>query len=165
MKKFILIIASIILFSCKGNSEKEFENFTLLISNQNFNYNLESGVFQIAAINFIDTITLSKVEKNKISKSFYKYKIDTLSGEKLIVSKKPTTMPDYRNLIIVKLKNTEKSKLIISNQIETQSDLNKMENGIFKFNKELIDILNNNPDFKDCMKILKSNYKNIPSSM
>ncbi|GEP52708.1 hypothetical protein FNO01nite_33800 [Flavobacterium noncentrifugens] len=165
MNKFILLITSVILFSCKGNSEKEFENFSLSISNQNFNYNLESGVFQIPAINFVDTIKLNKVEKNKISKSFYKYQIDTLNGEKLILPKKPIIMPDFRDLIIVKIKNIEKSKLIISNQIETKSDLNNIENGICKFNEDLIEILSKNPDFKDCMNILKSNYKNIPPSM
>ena len=153
------------LFSCRENSEKTFENFSLSISNQDFNYNLESGIFQIPGINFVDTIKLNKVEKNKISKVFYQFHIDTLNGEKFILPKKHIIMPDFRNVIIIKVKNIQTSKLIISNQIETKSDLNNIENGIYNFNKDLIEILDNNPDFKNCMNILNSNYKNIPPAM
>ena len=165
MKKFILLIISVILFSCHGNRERKFENFSLSISNQNFNYNLESGVFQIPGINFLDTIKLNNVEKNKISKAFYQFHIDTLNGEKFVLPKKLIIMPDFRDIIIVKVKNIQKSKLIISNQIETESYPNNTENQIYKFNKNLIEILNENPDFKNCMNTLKSNYKNIPPSI
>ena len=165
MKKFILPIILVILFSCRESSERAFENFSLSISNRNFNYNLESGIFQIPGINFGDTVKLNKVEKNKISKAFYQFRIDTLNGEKLVLPKKLVIMPDFRNIITVKVKNIQKSKLIISNQINTKSDLSNLENGIYKFNKDLIEILDENPDFKNCMNILKSNYKNIPPSM
>jgi len=165
MTKLSLSIIAIFFFSCKGNLKKDLGDFSLSLSNQNFNYDLENGVLKIPGIDLSDTIKLSQVQKKEIAMAFYKFHIDKLNGKKFIVSKNLKIMPDFNDVFMIRFKNIEKSELNISNQIKNTGDLNNTEIEILNFKKQFLEILNENIDFKNCMNTLKSNYKNLPPAM
>ena len=172
MKKTCLlffIILSLASVSCekKQTPKKHIESFndyTLLISTFYYDYNLQSGEFKIKGYNFSDTIALSKFQKERIEIIFFKYDIYSLKGEKSVLPEKNVIMPDPRNEIIIKVKDFQKSKLIISDQYQL-SEYNHIGNNIFKFNKELFEILNKNNHYKNCMDTLKIVQKKLPPTL
>ena len=167
MKQFLyLLIFSLCFFSCEKKQVSKlengvFENYNLSISTLYYNYDLKSGEFIIRGYAFVDNISLTKTQKNKIAKAFFQFNIDTLKGEKNVLLEIPI-MPDSRKEIKINIENYQKSKLNISDQVNEESELNKAEYNIFKFNEKLFEILNENADYKNCMDTLEVAIKKLP---
>ncbi len=164
MKNLLLLfICGLTFYSCNNNKVinecEHFKNYNLLISTYYYNYNLNSGEFRIQGYKFVDTIILSKAEKNRIAKLFFQLNIDTLNGEK--IPSELLIMPDAHDEIVVKLNDHEKAKLLVPNKYQfSKSD--KAEQNVFKFDKKLFEILNKNARFKKCMDTLQVAIKEFP---
>ena len=163
MKIPILLIILTIVFSC--HEKKDDSSYLLAISDNYYTCDLKTGIFRIAVINFMDTVHLTEIQKNKIDDAFYKFHIDTLTGEKKVLPKKIMIMPDFGNKININAGNGKKSVLYISNQLSNEHELSEVEHNIFEFKENLLEILNENSDYKSCMDTLKSNYKKLPPEL
>ena len=73
-----------------------------------------------------------------------------------------TLCRNYVGFIPESIENYQKSKLNISDQVNEESEINKAEYNIFKFNEKLFEILNENADYKNCMDTLEVAIKKLP---
>ena len=164
MKQFLCLLICLVIISCekKKVSNDNFKDYNIDISTDYYDYNLKSGEFKIRGYEFIDTVSLTKIQLAKIEKIFYELHIDTLNGNKNVFPNQAAIMPDSRYKIKISINNNQKSKLLISGQLNDETKLNKVESNVFKFNKKLFDVLNENKDFKNCLDTLKKVEYKLP---
>lgn len=166
MRKTVLMIILLIANSCNQPTQNLFDAYSITVSdNHYYTYNLKSGEYRIAFLDFIDTIPITENQKLNISKLFFQNHIDTLKGRIDIYPKKVIMMPDYGDLIKIETNNSERAILYISGQGTESSDLNKQETRIINFKNELFQILDTNDGYRRCMDTLKKNYNKLPQLM
>jgi hypothetical protein len=171
MKKFYLILViSIFLTSCqrKRNEEgkviqREFSSdslkkYNIKFLHTDYEFELSNRKFKIDFYKFSDTIKLSKVEENEITRIFFENFIDTLKGDNFVSeSDKPIIMPSFGDSFYIYQNDVEKSFFrILNGEYKSLDNLNQHEKNILLFRNDLMFVLKNNPDFKRCLDTLKA---------
>lgn len=170
MKKLYIIFILLVLFTnCQNkNNETNFvrrefssdslKNYNLKLLSTNYEFDLTNRNFKLNFYKYSDTIKLSKVEENKISKIFFENFIDTLYGDYVVSdSDEEIVMPNFGYSFYIYKKGTKKSFFrIIDGKYESLENLSQKEKNLLIFRNKLLSILKKNIDFKKCMDTLKA---------
>ena len=144
-----------LILSCSKNDEeylKDFNNYGVILSNNDYDVNLNNGTIESDYFEIKDTLILSQKERLELAKLFFDNKINKPNDDVLVFNNDGTIIhPDITTSIEIKYFGNDKSTITISGFADS-TKVRKEDIRYLRFESKVYKLLNKNEKFKKIKK-------------